>query len=284
MLSLPRCHTARERQFHCISLVHNWTAVRFWDGPIVFQVLARFTTSASNKHSVVRHLWNPDLLVRSDMRFEAHCESHTLHRLSSQERPSFCEHLTVRSPNIAFTYNAPFVNIWPSSWLGQMKFCNGSDGEESLLQGALSLKQQRNPGAAGRITCTFRVTSKPQRITREKTQGKWTRRMRRIPAKRIFFAKSKDLGAVGRNTYKFTVTLKVRRVLLENTHERKGPVYMYCQLRRLGNLPAMTEEDRHEQLQSILSAVASQPNLADTRVSEWDKEERVCLTLDSMDV
>ena len=70
---LPRCtaHMLKTISLHFSRM--NLNDCRFWDGPIVLQRLARFKLhhlQASNKHSVACHLWHPNLVVRSDTRFE----------------------------------------------------------------------------------------------------------------------------------------------------------------------------------------------------------------------
>ena len=136
-----------------------------------------------------------------------------------------------------FTYNGPFCQhlAFFLAW-ARIKICNGSDGEESLLQGAFSLKKIRNLGAVGRITCKFTVTSKPKRILHEKTQGKWTPQLRQDSYEAHFLWKKQGMWRRSAASHTNTVTLKARRVLTwENTWNVKGL------LRRVFSLKKDTE-------------------------------------------
>ena len=70
---LPRCtaHMLKTISLHFSRM--NLNGCRFWDRPIAQHVSAFGALDhlqASNKHSVVCHLWHPNLLVRSNTRFE----------------------------------------------------------------------------------------------------------------------------------------------------------------------------------------------------------------------
>ena len=82
--TLNCAHTAKDNVMAFLS--YEIEQLSFSGGPVVFQHFARFATSmhggvASNKHSVVRHLSHPNLLVRCDKylrRMASHINNPTL--------------------------------------------------------------------------------------------------------------------------------------------------------------------------------------------------------------
>ena len=102
----------------------------------------------------------------------------------------------------------------------RMKVCNGSDyPEESLLRGAFSLENIRSQGAMAAAHVNSQSLLNARRGLPEKTQGKWTQRMRQDSCEEHFlWKKTRSVGAADRITYKFTIALSARRTFIEKTH------------------------------------------------------------------
>ena len=101
--SLLCCHTALrtcycERQFHCVSLVWNWTAVVFGTALSCFRAVSAFHhLQASKKHSVVYAIFDIPTFWCRVRRIVSYIIIALPHE-SRKIRPASCEHLKVKSP------------------------------------------------------------------------------------------------------------------------------------------------------------------------------------------
>ena len=157
-----------------------------------FSVCTLHHIQASNKHSVVCHLWHPNLLVW-----------HAFWRIVSPMTYSFSHKSEPRfgrnweSNNTTSPVQCSFVKIWLSPWLGyKWKFAMAVTTQRNpSCEARFPWKNFRNQGAAGRITCKFPITLNARRILPEKTQGKWTQRMRQDYCEAHFLRKKQGMWA-----------------------------------------------------------------------------------------
>ena len=180
-----------------------------------FSVCTLHHIQASNKHSVVCHLWHPNLLLwHAFWRIVSPMTS----TLSHKSDPRFGRNWEWNNPTSPV--QCSFVKIWLSPWLGyEWKFAMAVTTQRNpSCEARFPWKNFRNQGAAGRITCKFTITSERKTGLPEKTEESEPNECGRIPARRIFFGKDKECGSDNRITCKFTITSKARRTFIEKTH------------------------------------------------------------------
>ena len=234
----------------------NLKGCRFWDGPIVFQRLARFTTS----RPPTSILWYATFDIPTfwcDMRFEELWVTWPNIAFPHKSGPGFVRNWESNNPTSPL--QCSFVKIWLSSWLGhEWKFAMAvTTPRNPSCEARFPWKNIRNQGAVGRITCKFTITSeRKMRITRENARkvnpanatgflrGAFSLEKEKECGSgrphqiwiynhlehkthygiwkgfldaRFPWKKIRGPGAVGRITFKFTVTLNARRILPEKT-------------------------------------------------------------------
>ena len=133
-----------------------WTAVVFGMALSCFSVCTLHHIQASNKHSVVCHLWHPNLLVWHAF---WRIVSPMTYTLSHKSDPRFGRNWESNNPTSPV--QCSFVKIWLSSWLGyKWKFAMAVTTQRNpSCEARFPWKKIRNQGAAGRITCKFTITS-----------------------------------------------------------------------------------------------------------------------------
>ena len=140
-----------------------------WDGPIVFQRLARFTTSKPPTSILSYATFD---LVRSDMRFEELSVAWPNVAFSHKNGARFVW-TDWESSNPTSTLQCSFVNIWPSSWLGHTwKFATAvTTPRNPWCEARFPWKNTRHQGTVGRIRHKFKITCEPKtRITWENSR------------------------------------------------------------------------------------------------------------------
>ena len=121
-----------------------------------FSVCTLHHIQASNKHSVVCHLWHPNLLLwHAFWRIVSPMTS----TLSHKSDPRFGRNWEWNNPTSPV--QCSFVKIWLSPWLGyEWKFAMAVTTQRNpSCEARFPWKNFRNQGAAGRITCKFTITS-----------------------------------------------------------------------------------------------------------------------------
>ena len=136
---LPRCavHMLRTISLHFFRM--NLNACRFWDGPIVFQRLARFTTSKPPTSI----LWYATFDIPTfwcDMRFEELWVTWPHIAFSHKSDPRFVRNWESNNP--ISPLQCSFVKIWLSSWLGhEWKFAMAVTTPRNPSWGVFSLEK-----------------------------------------------------------------------------------------------------------------------------------------------
>ena len=180
-----------------------------------FSVCTLHHIQASNKHSVVCHLWHPNLLVWHAFWRIVSPMTYTLSHMSD---PRFVRNWESNNPTSPV--QCSFVKIW-FSWLGMNENLQWQwlpwgipPARRVFLGKVLGIREQL---AASHVNSQSLVN--PRLILLEKTQGKWTQGMRQDYCEAHFlWKKTRNVGAIDRITCKFTITLNARRAFIEKTH------------------------------------------------------------------
>ena len=232
-----------------------------------FSVCTLHHIQASNKHSVVCHLWHPNLLVRHAF---WRIVSPMTYTLSHKSDPRFGRNWESNNPTSPV--QCSFVKIWLSPWLvyewkfamavttqrnpscearfpwknfgtqgaaGRItcKFTSTSERKTGLpektgmrqdsCEAHFLWKRQKECGSDNRIRCKFSITSNARRTFIEETHGIW----KGFRDARFSWKKIRNPGAVGRVSYEFRITLNARRILPEKTQGKwtQGMRQDYCE-------------------------------------------------------
>ena len=179
-------------------------------------------------HSVVCHLWHPQVL--QGFGEDRNCESHNVtspsvtrvthlleevscqsHNFAStfylDEWHAFCE-VWVTQPNIAFTYSAPWSTY---GFVPALKLSGDS------CEARFSLEKETTSGRGWQHHMWIHTDLVNPRRLRKHNESE-PEECGRIPAAHVFFEKKRLWERSAASHLIFSVTLNARRVLLEKTH------------------------------------------------------------------